>query len=140
MLAAWSVAVVGEAITRRQAAMRPTSQREASPMHSTLRAAARCTVSEERRPSRELGRQQQYELALWFQPAQEARASVCGGCGEQVPFVIWTADLPGWRCTACADGAGDDGNALVPTIVPRQSESKLTSRSPLGFISEWALE
>ncbi len=33
-------------------------------MYTTLRAAARCTVSDERRPARELGRQQQHELAL----------------------------------------------------------------------------
>ena len=109
-------------------------------MHNTLRAAARCTVSEERLPARELGRQQQHELALWFQPAQEARTSVCGGCGKQVPFVIWMADPPGWRCTACADSAGDDMDETVSTTVPPGSESTLATRTPLGFMSEWALE
>ena len=109
-------------------------------MNNTLRAAARCTVSEERRPARELGRQQPHELALWFQPVQEARASVCGGCGEQVPFVIWMADPPGWRCTACADGAEDGMDETLPTIVPPRSASKLDTRTPLGFMSEWALE
>ena len=109
-------------------------------MYSTLRAAARCTVSEERRPARELGRQQPHEMALWFQPAQAARASVCGGCGKQVPFVIWMADPPGWRCTACADGSGDGVDETVSAVVPPGSESKLDTRVPLGFMSEWALE
>jgi hypothetical protein len=118
--------------------MRPTSLREASPMNSTLRAAARCAVSDGRRPARELGRQQQHELALWFQPAQEARASVCGGCGKPVPFVIRMADPPGWRRTACADG--DSVDEMAPTIVSRRSGSKLDTRAPLGFMSEWALE
>jgi hypothetical protein len=79
-------------------------------------------------------------MALWFQPVQEARASVCGGCGEQVPFVIWMADLPGWRCTACADGTRDGMDETVPTIVSPGSESKLATGTPLGFMSESALE
>jgi hypothetical protein len=95
-------------------------------MYSTLRAAARCSVSEERRPARQLGRQQPHELALWFQPAQEARASVCGGCGEQVPFVIWMADLPGWRCTVCADG--DRG--VNATVVERRRPGRTDGGTP----------
>ena len=79
-------------------------------------------------------------MALWFQPVQEARASVCGGCGEQVPFVIWMADPPGWRCTACADGTRDGMDETVPTIVSPGSESKLATGTPLGFMSESALE
>ena len=109
-------------------------------MNSTLRAAAHCAVSVEFRPARELGRQQQHELALWFQPAQEARASVCGGCGKQVPFVIRIADPPGWRCTVCADGAGDGMDETVPTITSGRSASKLDTGAPLGFVSEWVLE
>jgi len=120
--------------------MRPTNLREASPVYSTVRAAARSAVSDEHRPARELGRQQPHELALWFQPAQEARASVCGGCGGQVPFVIWMADPPSWRCTACADGTGDGMDETVPTTVSPGSESKLDTGVPLGFMSEWALE
>ena len=109
-------------------------------MYSTLRAAARSAVSDEHRPARELGRQQQHELALWFQPAQEARASGCGGCGEQVPFVIWIADPPSWRCTACADGSGDGVEETVSTIASPRPASKLDTGVPLGFMSEWALE
>ena len=120
--------------------MRPTSLREASPMYTTLRAAARCAILDERRPARELRRQQQHELALWFQPAQEARASVCGGCGEQVPFVIWIADLPGWRCTLCADGSGDGVEETLPSVAPGQSASKLATPARRAFTSDWVLE
>jgi hypothetical protein len=74
-------------------------------MNSTLRAAALSAVSDERRPAREVRRQQPCELALWFEPTQASRASVCEGCHETVPFVIWMAYPPGWRCTVCADGA-----------------------------------
>ena len=83
--------------------MRPTRLREASPMNSTLRAAALGAVLDERHPARDVRRQHRHELSLWFEPAQAARAPVCEGCGEQVPFVIWMVDGPGWRCTVCAD-------------------------------------
>ena len=74
-------------------------------MNSTLRAAALGATLEQGSPARAARRQQRHELALWFEPAQAARASVCEGCGELVPFVIWMADPAGWRCTGCADGA-----------------------------------
>ena len=50
------------------------------------------------------------------------------------------ADPPGWRCTACADGSGDGVDETVSAVVPPGSESKLDTRVPLGFMSEWALE
>jgi len=120
--------------------MRPTSLREASPMNSTLRAAALGATVDERRPARDVRRQQRHELALWFEPAQAARAPVCEGCREQVPFVIWMVDPPGWRCTACAAGAGDGVEETVPTIVSPGSAAKLDTRTALSFMSEWVLE
>jgi hypothetical protein len=74
-------------------------------MNRTLRAAALGAASDERRVGGgDVRRQDRHELALWFEPVQDPAASVCEGCQREVPFVIWLADRPGWRCTACADG------------------------------------
>jgi hypothetical protein len=76
-------------------------------MNRTLRAAALVgAASDERRGGGggDIRRQDRHELALWLEPAQGPAPSVCEGCRKEVPFVIWLADRPGWRCTACADG------------------------------------
>jgi hypothetical protein len=77
-------------------------------MNRTLRAAALggASAADERRGgSGDVRRQNRHELALWSEPVQGPAASVCEGCSKEVPFVIWMVDGPGWRCTACADGA-----------------------------------
>jgi hypothetical protein len=74
-------------------------------MNRTLRTAALGTAADERRAGGgDVRRQDQHELALRFEPVQDPAASVCEGCQQEVPFVIWLADRPGWRCTVCADG------------------------------------
>ena len=76
-------------------------------MNRTLRAAAlgAAPASDERRGGGgDVRRQDRHELALWFEPVQGPAGSVCEGCRKEVPFVIWMADRPGWRCTVCADG------------------------------------
>jgi hypothetical protein len=76
-------------------------------MNRTLRADAlgAVAVPVERRGG-EVRRQDRHGLALRFEPVQGAAESVCEGCRKQVPFVIWVVDLPGWRCTVCADRGG----------------------------------
>ena len=76
-------------------------------MNRTLRAAAlgAAPASDERRGGGgDVRRQDRHELALWLEPVQGPAGSVCEGCRKEVPFVIWMADPPGWRCTVCADG------------------------------------
>jgi hypothetical protein len=76
-------------------------------MNRTLRVAAlgAAVGSDERRGcGGDARRQDRHELVLWFEPVQGSAASVCEGCRKEVPFVVWMADRPGWRCTVCADG------------------------------------
>jgi hypothetical protein len=76
-------------------------------MNRTLRVAALGDAAppvERRDGGGDVRRQDRHELALWLEPVEGSAPSVCEGCHEEVPFVIWMADGPGWRCTACADG------------------------------------
>jgi hypothetical protein len=74
-------------------------------MNRTLRAAALVGAApdERRGGGGDARRQDRHELALWLEPVQGPAPSVCDGCREEVPFVIWLADRPGWCCTTCAD-------------------------------------
>ena len=73
-------------------------------MNRTLRAAALVGAATDERRGGDVRRQDRHELALWLEPVQGPAPSVCDWCRKEVPFVIWMADLPGSRCTACADG------------------------------------
>ena len=69
-----------------------------------LRAAAPGALESDVRPSADAARRQgRHELALWLQPVDGPAWSVCEGCREQVPFLIWMEARSGWRCTGCID-------------------------------------